>query len=122
MSNYVAYSRDEIITENYSNIEINKKITELTNLVKQDTHLKIEQIDKNAINNTNKIDNITNEDKSGILDVLQNDKKYYDDSNKPNIIDVMNEDSIKVTRNEHLLTSLGMITAATLIVFIFFKK
>ena len=112
MSNYVAYSRDEIITENFSNIEINKKITELTNLVEQDAHLKIDHIDENAKNNTKKLDNITKEDKSGILDRL----------NKPNIIKVMNEDSIKVTRNEHLLTSLGMITAATLIVFIFFKK
>jgi len=111
MSNYVAYSRDEIITENYSNIEINKKITELTNLVKQDAQ-KIDYIDVNARNNTQKMNNITKEDKSGILDRL----------NKPNIIKVMNEDSIKVTRNEHLLTSLGMITAATLIVFIFFKK
>tara|TARA_B110000967_G_C18901813_1_gene576223 strand:+ start:5129 stop:5467 length:339 start_codon:yes stop_codon:yes gene_type:complete len=112
MSNYVAYSRDEIITENYSNIEINKKITELTNLVKQDAHLKIDHVDVNSKNNKQKLNSIIENNKTGILD----------HSNKPNIIKVMNEDSIKVTRNEHLLTSLGMITAATLIVFIFFKK
>jgi len=111
MFNYVAYSRDEIITENYSNIEINKKITELTNLVKQDAHLKI-HVDENSTNNKQKINSILENNNSDILD----------DSNKSNIIKVMNEDSIKVTRNEHLLTSLGMITAATLIVFIFFKK
>jgi len=108
MSNYVAYSRDEIIMENYTNL--NEDITQLNNLVKGKTHLQL-NIDKNAENNRKKLVDL--------------DKHYEQTQIKPNntdIIDVMKEDNIKINRNQQLLTSLGMITAATLIVFTFFKK
>jgi hypothetical protein len=108
MSNYVAYSRDEIIMENYSNL--NEDITQLNNLVKEKTHLQL-NIDKNAENNRKKLVGL--------------DKHYGQTqikSNNTDIIDVMKEDNIKINRNQQLLTSLGMITAATLIVFAFLKK
>jgi hypothetical protein len=108
MSNYVAYSRDEIIMENYSNL--NEDITQLNNLVKEKTHLQL-NIDKNAENNRKKL-----------VDLDKHYGQTQTKSNNTDIIDVMKEDNIKINRNQQLLTSLGMITAATLIVFAFLKK
>lgn len=108
MSNYVAYSRDEIIMENYSNL--NEDITQLNNLVKEKTHLQL-NIDKNAENNRKKL-----------VDLDKHYGQTQIKSNNTDIIDVMKEDNIKINRNQQLLTSLGMITAATLIVFAFLKK
>lgn len=108
MSNYVAYSRDEIIMENYTNL--NEDITQLNNLVKEKSHLQL-NIDKNAENNRKKL-----------VDLDKHYEQTQIKSNNTDIIDVMKEDNIKINRNQQLLTSLGMITAATLIVFTFFKK
>lgn len=110
MSNYVAYSRDEIIMENYSNL--NEDITQINNLVKEKTHLQL-NIDKNAENNRKKL--------------LEKVNDQYEDNQQikakdTSVLDVMKKDNIKINRNQQLLTSLGMITAATLIVFAFFKK
>ena len=109
MSNYVAYSRDEIIMENYTNL--NKDITQLKNLVKEKTNLQL-NIDENAENNRKKL-----------IDVdTQYEENQQIKSKDTGIMDVMKKDNIKINRNQQLLTSLGMITAATLIVFTFFKK
>jgi len=109
MSNYVAYSRDEIIMENYTNL--NKDITQLRNLVTKKTNLQL-NIDENAENNRKKL-----------IDVdTQYEQNQQIKSKDTGIMDVMKKDNIKINRNQQLLTSLGMITAATLIVFTFFKK
>jgi hypothetical protein len=109
MSNYVAYSRDEIIMENYTNL--NKDITQLRNLVTKKTNLQL-NIDENAENNRKKL-----------IDVdTQYEENQQIKSKDTGIMDVMKKDNIKINRNQQLLTSLGMITAATLIVFTFFKK
>jgi hypothetical protein len=109
MSNYVAYSRDEIIMENYTNL--NKDITQLKNLVKEKTNLQL-NIDENAENNRKKL--------------IDLDTQYEDNqkikAKDTSVLDVMKKDNIKINRNQQLLTSLGMITAATLIVFTFLKK
>ena len=109
MSNYVAYSRDEIIMENYSNI--NEDISSMISLVK-----------KNARNRLN----INDKAKSN-KELLEKVNDQYEDNQKikakdTSVLDVMKKDNIKINRNQQLLTSLGMITAATLIVFTFFKK
>lgn len=109
MSNYVAYSRDEIIMENYTNL--NEDIKQLRNLVTKKTNLQL-NIDENAENNRKKL-----------IDVdTQYEENQQIKSKDTGIMDVMKKDNIKINRNQQLLTSLGMITAATLIVFTFFKK
>ncbi len=109
MSNYVAYSRDEIIMENYTNL--NEDIKQLRNLVTKKTNLQL-NIDENAENNRKKL-----------IDVdTQYEQNQQIKSKDTGIMDVMKKDNIKINRNQQLLTSLGMITAATLIVFTFFKK
>ena len=109
MSNYVAYSRDEIIMENYTNL--NKDITQLRNLVTKKTNLQL-NIDENAENNRKKLIDLD----------TQYEENQQIKSKDTSIMDVMKKDNIKINRNQQLLTSLGMITAATLIVFTFFKK
>ena len=109
MSNYVAYSRDEIIMENYTNL--NKDITQLRNLVTKKTNLQL-NIDENAENNRKKLIDLD----------TQYEENQQIKSKDTGIMDVMKKDNIKINRNQQLLTSLGMITAATLIVFTFFKK
>jgi len=109
MSNYVAYSRDEIIMENYSNI--NEDISSMISLVK-----------KNARNRLNINDNAQSN-----KELLEKVNDQYEDNQKikakdTSVLDVMKKDNIKINRNQQLLTSLGMITAATLIVFTFFRK
>jgi len=108
MSNYVAYSRDEIITENYSNL--NEDITKLTALAKEKTHFLL-HINENAENNRKKLKDVDNQYEQSKIK-----------SKNTDIIDVMNADNIQINRNQQMLTSLGMITAATLIVFVFLKK
>ena len=108
MSNYVAYSRDEIIMENYTNL--NGDIKQLRNLVTKKTNLQL-NIDENAENNRKKL-----------IDVDTQYEQNQIKSKDTGIMDVMKKDNIKINRNQQLLTSLGMITAATLIVFTFFKK
>lgn len=109
MSNYIAYSRDEIIMENYSNL--NEDITQLKNLVEEKTRVQL-NIDETAENNRKKLID---------LDKQYNDNQTIIEKNT-GIIDVMKKDNIKINRHHQLLTSLGMITAATLIVFTFLKK
>jgi hypothetical protein len=109
MSNYIAYSRDEIIMENYSNI--NEDITQLKNLVEEKTRVQL-NIDETAENNRKKLVD---------LDKQYNDNQRIIEKNT-GIIDVMKKDNIKINRHQQLLTSLGMITAATLILFTFLKK
>lgn len=109
MSNYVAYSRDEIIMENYTNL--NEDIKQLRNLVTKKTNLQL-NIDENAENNRKKL----------IYLDTQYEENQQIKSKDTGIMDVMKKDNIKINRNQQLLTSLGMITAATLIVFTFFKK
>ena len=109
MSNYVAYFRDEIIMENYSNI--NEDISSMISLVK-----------KNARNRLNINDNAQSN-----KELLEKVNDQYEDNQKikakdTSVLDVMKKDNIKINRNQQLLTSLGMITAATLIVFTFFRK
>ena len=109
MSNYIAYSRDEIIMENYSNI--NEDITQLKNLVEEKTRVQL-NIDETAENNRKKLVD---------LDKQYNDNQRIIEKNT-GIIDVMKKDNIKINRHKQLLPSLGMITAATLILFTFLKK
>lgn len=109
MSNYIAYSRDEIIMENYSNI--NEDITQLKNLVEEKTRVQL-NIDETAENNRKQLVD---------LDKQYNDNQRIIEKNT-GIIDVMKKDNIKINRHQQLLTSLGMITAATLILFTFLKK
>ena len=109
MSNYIAYSRDEIIMENYSNL--NEDITQLKNLVEEKTRVQL-NIDETAENNRKQLVD---------LDKQYNDNQRIIEKNT-GIIDVMKKDNIKINRHQQLLTSLGMITAATLILFTFLKK
>lgn len=112
MSNYVAYSRDEIIMENYTNL--NEDITQLRNLVTKKTNLQL-NIDENAENNRKKLIDLDTQ-------YEENQQIKSKDTGIMDVMDVMKKDNIKINRNQQLLTSLGMITAATLIVFTFFKK
>jgi hypothetical protein len=109
MSNYVAYSRDEIIMENYSNIS--DDVTKLKNLVKERANNTL-SIDDNAKSNKNLLKMINDQ-------YADNEKTKAKDTG---VMDVMVDDNIKINRNQQLVTSLGMITAATLIVFAFFRK
>tara|TARA_B110000967_G_C18901653_1_gene575874 strand:- start:2434 stop:2799 length:366 start_codon:yes stop_codon:yes gene_type:complete len=121
MTNSNNYSLFSNINENFSN-NLQEKIEPIFNLAVNDEILK-EKIINNSYQLEDELNKISNDDNTGIQDILFNDVKYSNNVQKgKDLKQTMNKDSIKTYRNEQMILLLSTISFSALVVFLINKN
>lgn len=107
--------------EEFSN-NIQNKIDPIIDLAIKDENLKA-SINKNSFYLENELNQISNDDNTGIQDILLNDVKYSNNVKKElDLKNTMNKDYLKTYRHEQMILLLSVISFSTFIVFIINKN
>lgn len=121
MTNYYHYSLLSTTNENFSN-NLQNKIEPIIDLAIKDESLK-GNINKNSIHLENELNKISNDDNTGIQDILLNDVKYSNNVKKEeDLKHTMNQDYLKTYRREQMILLLSAVSLSTLIVFMINKN
>ena len=121
MNTYYPYTSMTTNYENFSN-NLQQKVDPIFDLAVKDEKLK-EKINNNSIYLENELNKISNDDNTGIQDILLNDVKYSNNVKKgKDLKHTMNKDFQKTYRQQQMILLLSAVSFSVFMVYLIKKN